>query len=136
MPGIVGLVTTMPSEWAETRLRRMVETIRHEPFYSTGTWVDRSAGVYIGWAERKDSFSDGMPLRNERGDVVLIFSGEEFPEPGVACRLKQLGHTVGSGAASYLVHVYEEDRSFPATLNGRFHGVVIDRTRGKAKLFN
>ena len=31
---------------------------------------------------------------------------------------------------SYLAHVYEEDSSFPSTLNGRFQGVVTDRTRG------
>jgi len=31
MPGIVGLVTKKPREWAEQQLLRMVEAIRHEP---------------------------------------------------------------------------------------------------------
>jgi asparagine synthase (glutamine-hydrolysing) len=35
-----------------------------------------------------------------------------------------------------LVHLYEEDRCFPASLNGRFHGLVADLTRGTATLFN
>ena len=37
---------------------------------------------------------------------------------------------------SYLVHLYEEDPSFPAGLNGRFHGLLADRNRGTAVLFN
>ena len=97
MPGIVGLITKMPREWAERELLRMVEALRHESFYATGTWLDEPLGVYVGWAARKNSFSDGMPLRNERGDVVLVFSGEEFPEPGTARRLKERGHALDDG---------------------------------------
>ncbi len=114
----------------------MVEALRHEPFYGTGTWVDESLGVYVGWVVPKNSFSDGMPLCNERGDVVLVFSGEEFPEPGTARRLKERGHQLDLEGSSYLVHCYEEDPSFPAGLNGVFHGLVSDRTRGINMLFN
>jgi len=136
MPGIVGLLTKMPRERAERELLRMVEALRHESFYGTGTWVDESLGVYVGWAVQKNSFSDGMPLWNEQGNVVLVFSGEEFPEPGTADRLKERGHELDAKGPSYLVHVYEEDPSFPAGLNGRFHGLLTDRTRGTATLFN
>jgi asparagine synthase (glutamine-hydrolysing) len=136
MPGIVGLITSLPRARAEAELLRMVEAIRHEPFYVTGTWIDESLGVYVGWAERKNSFADGMPVRNERGDVVLVFSGEEFPEPGTARRLKERGHGLDGDGPSYLVHVYEDDRGFPRSLNGRFHGLVTDRRRGTATLFN
>ncbi len=136
MPGIVGLITKMPREWAEPQLLRMVKSICHESFYNTGTWIDESMGVYVGWTVRKNSFSDGMPLQNERGDVTLIFSGEEFPEPGTAGRLKERGHAVELKGPSYLVHGYEEDPAFPAGLNGRFHGLLTDRTRGTTTLFN
>jgi asparagine synthase (glutamine-hydrolysing) len=136
MPGIVGLIGKIPRERAQQELLSMVGAIRHESSYVTGTWVDESLGVYVGWAARKNSFSDGMPLQNERGDVALIFSGEEYPEPGTARRLKEKGHELQTGAASYLVHLYEEDSTFPAGLNGRFHGLLVDRTRGTATLFN
>ncbi len=136
MPGIVGLITRMPRQWAEPQLLRMVETLRHESFYTTGTWIDEPSGVYVGWTARENSFSDEMPLRNERGDVVLVFSGEEFPEPGTARRLKEGGHTLEAGGASYLVHVYEDDPTFPAGLNGRFHGLLSDGARGTTALFN
>ena len=135
MPGIVGLVTKRPREWAEPQLLRMVESLRHQPSYRTGTWIDESSGIYVGWAARENSFSDGMPLRNERGNVVLVFSGEEFPEPGTARRLKDRGHAVEIKGPSYLVHLSEEDPAFPAGLNGRFHGLLADQGRGVATLF-
>lgn len=136
MPGIVGLVTGMPRERAERELRCMVEALRHESFYETGTWVEASLGVYVGWCVRSDSFCDRMPLRNERGDVALVFSGEEFAAPGTAHRLKQRGHDLAVDGAEYLVHLYEEAPSFPAELNGRFHALLVDRRRQTATLFN
>jgi len=136
MPGIVGLVTKMPRAWAEPQLLRMVESLRHESFYVTGTCIDESLGVYVGWVARKNSFSDGMPLRNERGDVALIFSGEEYPQPGTVLGLKERGHEIDPEGPSYLVHLSEEDSDFPANLNGRFHGLLTDRNRGTTVLFN
>ncbi len=136
MPGIVGFVTRLPRERAEMDLLQMVDVLRHEDFYVAGTWIDESLGVYVGWVARRDSFSDGMPLRNERGDVVLTFSGEDFPEPGTAQHLKEQGHELDVSGPSYLVHLYEEDTSFPAGLNGRFHGLLTDQNRGISVLFN
>jgi asparagine synthase (glutamine-hydrolysing) len=136
VPGIVGLITKMPRERAEPQLLRMIDALRHESFYVTGTWIDESLGVYLGWVLRKDSFSDGMPLRNERGDVVLVFSGEEYPEPGTVRRLKEAGHAVDEKGPSYLVHLAEENATFPANLNGRFHALLADKTKGTATLFN
>ena len=136
MPGIVGLISRMPREHAERQLSQMVDTLHHEDFYVAGTWVEESLGVYVGWVVRKDSFSDGMPLRNERGDMVLVFSGEEFPEPGMVQRLKQQGHEFDPTGSSYLVHRYEEEPAFPLGLNGRFQGLAADKRNGITTLFN
>jgi asparagine synthase (glutamine-hydrolysing) len=136
MPGIVGLVTQKPREWAEPQLKRMVEALRHESFYVTGTWIDESLGVYVGWVARQNSFSDGMPLRNERDDVTLVFSGEDYREPDTGRRLKERGHACEETGASYLVHLYEEDSGFFKNLNGRFQGLLTDCARGTATLFN
>ncbi len=136
MPGIVGLVTKLPRARAESQLLAMVESLRHESFYTTGTWIDEELGLYLGWCERKNSFLEGMPVRNERGDTTLVFSGEEFPEPGTALRLRERGHDVKLDGPSYLVHRYLEEPSFPAGLNGWFHGFLADRSRGLAMLFN
>jgi asparagine synthase (glutamine-hydrolysing) len=136
MPGIAGLITKLPREDAQRQLMQMMEPLCHGPFYRTGTWIDQSLGVYIGWSVLEGSFADGMPLTNERGTSVLVFSGEEFPEPDTSSRLEQRGHRFDAGGCAYLVHVSEEDDLFPAGLNGRFHGLLVDRMRGTATLFN
>ncbi len=136
MPGIVGLITKLPRARAEGELIKMVESLRHEPFYTSGTWIDPEQGIYLGWVARQGSFAERMPLRNERGDVTLVFSGEEFPEPGMVAGLRARGHSFEADGPSYLVHLYEEEREFPKQLNGRFQGLVADRTRGTAILFN
>ena len=51
MPGIVGLITRMPRQRAERELYQMVETLRHESFYVTGTppmpiWECMSVGSH------------------------------------------------------------------------------------------
>jgi len=136
MPGIVGVITKKPRQWAEPQLLEMMETQRHEAFYISSTWIDESMGVYVGWTALPKSFSDGMPLTNERGDVCLVFSGEEYPEPGTPGRLKQQGHSLNIDDASYLVHLYEDNPDFLIKLNGMFHGLLADRTRGAVTLFN
>ncbi len=136
MPGIVGCVTRRPREHAEAEVRRMAGALLHESFYVAGTWTEESQGVYVGWVARQGSFCEGMPLQNEHRDVVLAFSGEEFPEPDTAQRLQARGHELDVDGSSYLVHLYEEDPSFPAGLNGRFHGLLSDRKRGTSMLFN
>lgn len=136
MPGIVGLITKMPRGRAEAELLRMVSSLCHESFYEKGTWINESLGVYVGWVAHRNSFSDGMPIRNERGDVSLVFSGEEYPEPGTVGRLNQKGHDCNPRGPSYLVHLYEDDPTFLDGLNGRFHGLVADQSQGTATLFN
>jgi asparagine synthase (glutamine-hydrolysing) len=136
MPGIAGLITKMPKERAVTLLSRMVKALSHEPLYETGTWIDESLGVYVGWAVRRGSFCEGMPITNETRDVTLVFSGEEYSGSGRDRGLKEKGHSFDERGAAPLVHVYEEDPKFPLSLNGLFHGLVADRRRGTATIFN
>ena len=137
MPGIVGLITNRPRQDAEHQLLRMLTSLQHEAFYNSGTWINEELGVYVGWVARNGSFSDGMPICNERKDVAVVFAGEDYQEAEVAADLKKRGHELCGNNASYLPHLYEEDRDgFFARLNGRFHGLIVDRTRQIAILFN
>jgi asparagine synthase (glutamine-hydrolysing) len=136
MPGIAGLITRAPREQALPQLERMVAALNHEDFYETGVWFNELLGVYVGWTVRKNSFDDCMPLQNERQDLTVVFSGEEFSEPGTSQRLKGRGHRLSADGPSYLVHLYEDAPSFPAELNGRFHGLVADQNHRTATLFN
>lgn len=136
MPGIVGLITKAPRAQAERQLSSMLQTMCHESSYVSGTLLDADLGVYVGWTARKGSFSEKMPLRNESGNVSLVFAGEEFSEAKTIGQLKDHEPVFSTQGPSYLVHVYEDDPAFPAGLNGRFHGLLLDRTRRVAMLFN
>ena len=136
MPGIVGLITKMPSCWAQEQLTQMVNVLRHESFYRTGCTADVGLNTYVGWSVQEGSYADGGPFWNEARDVMLIFSGDQYHEPGSQAALKSRGHSVEGGGAACLVHQYEEDESFPKNLNGMFHGMVIDHRRRVVTLFN
>ena len=97
--------------------------------------MSRSVYMSVGSPERILSPTECLYATN-RVMSVLVFSGEEFPDPGTVQRLKESGHDFDMVGPSYLVHLYEEDPSFPAGLNGRFHGLLTDGNRGIAKLFN
>jgi asparagine synthase (glutamine-hydrolysing) len=136
MPGIAGIITNvLPPALAAAQLRRMIWALRHESFYASGTWVDERSGVYIGWTSIEDA-KGLMPIRNEREDTILVFSGEEFPEPGTVQALRCRGHEFDQTGLSYLGHLAEEDPSFPAGLNGRFHGLLTNCEAREALLFN
>ena len=136
MPGIVAIFSKMKADRASDHLNRMVATLRHERSYAIGNWRSEDSGVYVGWAARPSSFLEKMPVRNEDGSVVLVFSGEDFPAPGTQQQLRQQGHRFEERGPSYLAHIYEDDKEFPAGLNGRFHGVLFDQNRGTAAVFN
>jgi len=136
MPGIFGLVTRMPRERAEADLRLMLNAMVHGSFYATAILIDESLGVYAGCAAPAPSFAGVEALRNDRGDVAMLFAGEEYSRPrgyracGDPKRLRPLD------TLSYLIRQYERDRAFPAALNGRFQGLVVDRPRERVALFN
>jgi asparagine synthase (glutamine-hydrolysing) len=129
VPGIVGLITKRPRQWAEPQLLRMVAALRHEPFYRAGTWIDESLGVYAGWTVIEDSYADGMPLRDRGTDRTMIFSGEVF------------GHQNSEGEvdesqAAFVLRLAERDKHFVSRLNGLFHGLLADPTANSVELFN
>jgi asparagine synthase (glutamine-hydrolysing) len=128
MPGIVGLVTKKPREWAESQLTRMLASVCHEPFYESGTWTDESAGVYVGWTTLKSSFPDRIPLRSAPDGILLIFSGEVYAQ-------ESNGHRFTEGLNS-VAPLCEGKPKFPASLNGLFHGLLVDGKQGTATLFN
>jgi asparagine synthase (glutamine-hydrolysing) len=136
MPGIVGFITEQRRSHAEPQLPRMLKAICHEHFYNTGTMVDETLGVYVGWTALKGSFSDGMPLRSERLDACLVFSGEEYSDHSTVDELQCGGHSTRSTESGYLLRLYEEDAKFVQNLNGMFHGLIVDRGRGTVTIFN
>lgn len=136
MPGIVGLITKMPRAWAEPQLLTMVKAIHHESFYVTGTWIDESLGVYVGWTAREHLYSDRMLAKDDRGTVKVVLSGEVYLDADSARSANVPVPDLRVEDASVISDLYESDLSFPKSLNGWFHGLVADRRRGIVALFN
>ena len=137
MPGITGIISRRSFEKNIEDLNEMVDSMMHEPFYTRGTYVNNQLGLYVGWLHHKDSFSDCMPVVNEKKDLVLLFTGENFADKQVTDELRNHGHEFDPYNASYLIHLYEEGGDeFLEKLNGWFSGVLVDPRREKMILFN
>jgi len=137
MPGIVGIVSQRPSQEYHALVKSMVKCLIHEPFYMHGTYINEDLGLWSGWACHEGAFADCLPVWNEKKDICLLFSGEDFADQGDIDALRVRGHQFGSEDASYLVHLYEEmGYAFLQRLNGWFSGVLLDLREQKVVLFN
>lgn len=137
MPGIAGIIETKPRKENRAALDIMVASMKHEPFYSSGAFVNERLGLWAGWTAFKGSFSDCQPVWNENKDICLIFSGEESAGSAEIASLKAQGHRFDGENADYLVHLYEEKGpGFLERLNGWFSGLVVDLRENRILLFN
>ena len=137
MPGITGIICKHPREGMEEELAAMIDVMRHEKFYRSGRYVNKDAGVYVGWTCHEHSFSDCMPLISQRKDSILIFQGENFMDQETSSRFSYSGNEDEDASAKNLFRMYEEmGPDFLRRLNGWFCGVLIDLNAGKIILFN
>ncbi|MGH8581562.1 MAG: asparagine synthase-related protein [Gammaproteobacteria bacterium] len=115
----------------------MTRCMVHEPSYVSGTYANEDVGLCVGWVSHGGSFSDCMPLWNERRDVCLIFSGEDFMGVEEVRQCGGRGCDYGSRGASYLIALYEAmGLRFIEKLNGWFSGLLVDLRKKVAVLFN
>jgi asparagine synthase (glutamine-hydrolysing) len=138
MPGIVGIISKHGAS-AESRslIQSMVDCMTHEAFYVSGTYINEELGLWSGWTCHQGAFADRLPIWNEKKDICLLFSGEDFADRADVDALKTRGHDFNSSDASYLVHLYEEmGYEFLEKLNGWFSGVLLDLREQKLVLFN
>jgi len=105
-------------------LKKMVNCMMHESFYSSGIIEEEAFYINIGWVCHTGSFSDCNPLWNTRRDIALIFFGEHFDD----CKR--------SDARSLLARYEEKGAKFIEAINGIFSGVLIDRRKSRVILFN
>ncbi len=132
MPGIAGIFGKTGANLAD--VARMTRFMTHEPFYVTGTYADDATGLCAGWAVPGGSSQKSMPLWNERRDVCLIFSGENFMERD---ELRRYGVGFDTSDSRCLLALHEAiGLDFIEKLNGWFSGLLIDLRHKRAVLFN
>lgn len=137
MPGIVGIIKKVPYEKGTNDLELMVKCMMHEKFYTSGTYFIEQMGILLGWVSHQHSFSDCLPIWNEKKDICLIFTGEVIIDKKDLDYLTAHGHSCKSMNASYIVHLYEEiGIEFLPKLNGVFSGILVDFRENKSIIFN
>ncbi len=131
------MISRRPNIECEAIVNAMIIAMKHEEFYASGFYNAPAMGIHTGWVALGSSFDARQIFFNEQKDIALIFSGECFADGEDLAQLKRRGHKVGQERADWLVHSYEEegDRFF-GKLNGLFSGVLIDRRKNCAFLFN
>ncbi|HSU55540.1 MAG TPA: asparagine synthase-related protein [Candidatus Dormibacteraeota bacterium] len=136
MPGIAGIISENGTE-REPLVKRMIRAMNYEPFYTSGTYSNANLGLSAGWVCQEGAFADPMPVWNDKRDIGLIFTGEDFRPSSEIQSLRGNGHDFESGRADYLPHLYEQNpKHFLPALNGWFSGVLVDLREGKTILFN
>jgi len=137
MPGLAGIIGNVSKAENAQKLNVMIQSMMHEKFYNSGSYVNEEMGLYFGWVILKGSSVDCMPIWNERKNKCILFYGENFPHDKAIDDLRIRGHKFLLGDLSYLIHLYEElGDDFFLALNGFFCGIVIDLARNEVTLFN
>jgi asparagine synthase (glutamine-hydrolysing) len=110
MCGIVGVVHANGGMVETRALARMRDTIRHRGPDDEGMHVSGS----VGFGSRRLAIIDlssraKQPMRNEAGDVWLVFNGEIYNFRELRLFLERKGHRfVSDGDSEVVVHLYEE----------------------------
>lgn len=129
MAGIAGLIANAPDASVGAIGSRMVGTLNQVETSQTGHISVDQLNAWIGWSVNIGSFSDCLPIWNEKKNICLVFTGEHFD--GRVDRSTENAH--------WLVDLYEHaSDEFFRTLNGFFSGVVVDHRvfPPKLTLFN
>jgi asparagine synthase (glutamine-hydrolysing) len=130
MPGIAGLIGNIGREEGLRRVREMLKSMMHEPFYTTGVYSNEQLGLYAGWVVHPNSFCDCMPVKSADGRTILLLDGEVF-------NATERSGISGGFDASYLAQLYEErGEAFFEELNGTFSGVMLNSATRTVRLFN
>ena len=134
MPGITGIIGGV--RFGRENVERMTRCMLHESSYVSGFYSSQDVNLCVGWVSHPHSFSDRMPLWNERRDICLIFSGEDFADEPIP-RTNAPARNYSAGSGHYLLSLYEREGSrFVEKLNGWFTGLLIDLRRKSVILFN
>ena len=131
MPGLAIIINKKPAPDNLRELKLMVASMQHESFYLSGQYGNEALGVYVGWTCRKGSYSDFMPVMNERQDRLLFFYGEHHASAnGVTNQAGQ------PEAAAVMRLVEKHGDGFVELLNGWYHGILVDLAKKEVSVFN
>ncbi|WP_214110516.1 asparagine synthase (glutamine-hydrolyzing) [Acrocarpospora catenulata] len=90
-------------------VRRMCDALAHRGPDGDGFHHGPRAAFGMRRLAVTDVARGGQPVRNERGDVTVVFDGEIYNYPELRTELLARGHQLHSGSGAELIpHLYEE----------------------------
>jgi asparagine synthase (glutamine-hydrolysing) len=139
MPGIAAIFGDGPSAECEDWLRTMVAALRRSSFEVSGICNEPRLGVHAGWVAQAGSFAARVSPALHAGELRLLASGEWFDDEdfddGLATR-DALSNEAPRACVEMLDRYERDGARAVSTLNGLFAGLLIDRRRRRALLFN
>lgn len=122
MCGIAGVLSLTGVAPSEEVLSRMISDLRHRGPDGTGFKIDGPVGFGHSRLAIIDLETGTQPIRNETGDVWVVFNGEIFNYIELRADLLRRGHNFYTQSdTEVIVHLYEEyGLDFVNYLNGQF----------------
>lgn len=136
MPGIVGIIggLAVRPEAAAT-VDQMARAMSSDKSDVAGVVANEALGICVGWLAPKGSRL-ATAQWNERKDLVLAFTGDDYDLAAKAEELRRQGFALPRDV-DVLFHLYERHGpDFVATLEGGFSGFLLDLREKRALLFN
>jgi asparagine synthase (glutamine-hydrolysing) len=135
MCGIAGIHS--PNALADAGLvRDMVARLVHRGPDGDGHHADGEVAIGMRRLSIIDPAHGHQPLRNETGDIVVVFNGELYNHADLRKELEARGHVMPSGSDGEIIpHLYEEHGfRFVELLNGIFAIALWDANRRELHL--
>jgi asparagine synthase (glutamine-hydrolysing) len=114
----------------------MLDSMLHESSYQSATCEAPEIGVYAGWVAHPGSFAAVESGTGAAGAIDLVFAGECFQDRSGSCAASDAKDRQPGSTGSLLQLYGRLGDNWVAELNGLFSGLLIDRRRRRAMLFN
>jgi asparagine synthase (glutamine-hydrolysing) len=136
MPGITGRFGFSTPEESSSLLHRLLSPMKHEAFYSSGTYVNSALGMVSGFVSGDSSRSPALVWNTAR-QVGCYLSDEAFITGAESGGSPSHGGHAADDCAATLVSLYaEQGIAALEKLNGCFCGLLVDLRRREVVLFN
>jgi len=135
MPGLVGIVTTQ-TENTEKLLSKMCHALRHEEWYKTDTYVNKTVG--LGRVHLSIFNPEPQPIFNEDKTLCIMMDGEIYDYQDMKEDLVSKGHKFSvDNDPEFILHLYEEyGTDFVHKLNGSFTLVIWNENSHEFLIIN
>ena len=135
MPGLA-VIIGKGSRYPTQELDTMLTSLQGKKTTNTHKFILDRMNIYAGWTGQDDPSFDRGPASAQSPEVNILFNGEHYsPTTQNHGSLSKSCESSHEGALR-LLDLYERSgEDFPLTLNGFFHGLIIDSRADKAILF-